>query len=346
MLKNILPYVFGFLIALGGALLANWLNSPLPWLIGPLVITAITSMSGAPTKSHTYARRAGQWVIGTSLGLYFTPHTVQAIISYWPFIGLSLLFALILSGINAAALYRWGQVDFKTAWFAGAVGGASEMANLAARYQARADSVASSHSVRVLIVVMVIPFSYKFLGIQGETLSPSTLAYQFSYSGLAILITLSLMAVSLFNRFNIPNAWVQAPLLVTLLLTSNEIHLTHLSPFIQSMGQLCIGWSLGSKYGPDFFRRAPRYITVSALISLFGLIISVGFAYLLSLMTNISFSTLVLSVSPGGIAEMTITAKVLMLGVPTVAAFHVARMIFIIIIAQPCYKLLTRWFEK
>lgn len=346
MQQNILPYVFGFLIALGGALLANWLNSPLPWLIGPLIATAITSMLGTPSKSHDYVRCAGQWVIGTSLGLYFTPHTVQAIVSYWPYIGLSLLFALVLSGVNAAALYRWGQVDFKTAWFAGAVGGASEMANLASRYNARIDSVASSHSVRVLIVVMIIPFAYKFLGVQGDTHSPSTLGYQFSYSGLVILVTLSLTMVAIFKRFRIPNAWVQAPLLVALLLTSNEIHLTHLSPTIQSLGQLCIGWSLGSKYGPDFFSRAPRYLTVSSLVSVFALILSAGFAYLLSYMTDISFSTLVLSVSPGGIAEMTITAKVLMLGVPTVAAFHVARMIFVIIIAQPCYQLLARWFEK
>ncbi|NOL51922.1 AbrB family transcriptional regulator [Pelistega suis] len=346
MQKHFSPYILGFFIALGGALLARWLNSPLPWLIGPLLATAITSMLSAPTKSHDYFRRAGQWVIGTSLGLYFTPHTVQAVISYWPYIVLSLAFTLLLSGFNTAALYRWGQVDFKTAWFAGAVGGASEMANLAARYNARIDSVASSHSVRVLIVVMIIPFAYKFLDIHGNTQSPITLAYQFSYSGLALLIVLTLLAIYIFQKLNIPNAWVQAPLLVTLLLTSNEIHLTHLSPTIQSLGQLFIGWSLGSKYGPDFFRRAPRYLTVSALVSVAALVLSAGFAYLLFLMSDIPLSTLILSISPGGIAEMTITAKVLMLGVPIVTAFHVARMVFVIIVAQPCYKLLSPYFEK
>lgn len=346
MQKHFSSYIFGFLIALGGALLARWLNAPLPWLIGPLIATAITSMLGTPTKSHDYFRRAGQWVIGTSLGLYFTPHTVQAVISYWPYIVLSLAFTLLLSGFNAAALYRWGKVDFKTAWFAGAVGGASEMTNLAARHHARIDSVASSHSIRVLIVVMIIPFTYKFLDIHGSVQSPVAVAYQFSYSGLALLIALTLVAIYIFQKLNIPNAWVQAPLLVTLLLTSNEIHLTHLSPSIQSLGQLFIGWSLGSKYGPDFFSRAPRYLTVSALVSVVALILSAGFAYLLFLMSAIPLSTLILSISPGGIAEMTITAKVLMLGVPIVTAFHVARMVFVIIVAQPCYKFLAPYFER
>ncbi|NOL48809.1 AbrB family transcriptional regulator [Pelistega europaea] len=58
---------------------------------------------------------------------------------------------------------------------------------------------------------------------------------------------------------------------------------------------------------------------------------------------NIILSTLILGLSPGGIAEMTITAKVLMLGVPIMAAFHVSRMIFILLLAQPCYKWLSKW---
>lgn len=336
------PYLLGFVIALGGALLAQTLNAPLPWLIGPLLATAITSMLGTPSKSHNGFRHIGQWVIGTSLGLYFTPHTVHAVIDFSPYIILGCLFALLLSGFNAFVLYRWGQVDFKTAWFAGAVGGASEMANLAEHYKARVDSVASSHSVRVLVVVILIPFTYKFMGIHGDQIAPAALAYDFNILGLLALIALTLIGVWCFKKINMPNPWVLGPLLVALLLTSNEIHLTHLSPVIQKTGQLCIGWSLGSKYGPDFFSRAPRYLSVSALLSVVGLIICACFAYVMSLMVDIPLSTLILGLSPGGIAEMTITAKVLMLGVPIVAAFHVSRMIFILLLAQPCYKWLAR----
>lgn len=345
LITQLKPYLLGFLIALGGALLAQWLNAPLPWMIGPLLATAITSMLGTPSKSHNGFRHIGQWVIGTSLGLYFSPHTVHAVIDFSPYIIIGCVFALFLSGFNAFALYRWGHIDFKTAWFAGAVGGASEMANLAEHYHARVDSVASSHSVRVLVVVILIPFTYKFLGIHGDQTAPAAMAYHFSIQGLLILIILTLIGVWGFKKINMPNPWVLGPLLITLLLTSNEIHLTHLSPVIQKTGQLCIGWSLGSKYGPDFFRRAPRYLTVSALVSIVGLIICAFAAYLMSLLVDIPLSTLVLGMSPGGIAEMTITAKVLMLGVPIVAAFHVSRMIFILVLAQPCYKFLQKWVE-
>ena len=45
-------------------------------------------------------------------------------------------------------------------------------------------------------------------------------------------------------------------------------------------------------------------------------------------------ATLVLGTAPGGIAEMCITAKVLQLGVPLVTAFHVTRLV-VLLLATP-----------
>ena len=50
---------------------------------------------------------------------------------------------------------------------------------------------------------------------------------------------------------------------------------------------------------------------------------------------------LLLGTSPGGIAEMAITAKVLQLGVPVVTAFHVTRLAAVLL-AEPLY----RWFYR
>lgn len=343
---NILPYFFGFIIALGGAFFAQWLHFPLPWLIGPLLATATVSMLNAPAKSHSNIRHIGQWVIDISLGLYFTPDTMHTIVQIAPYIIFGCCFTLILGGFNAFLFFRFGKVDLKTAWFAGAIGGASEMANLAEHYKARVDSVASSHSVRILLVVIIVPFTYKFLGIHGHEVAPGAIMHHFSWWGLAQLFALSLITVWLFKKTHIPNHWVLGPLAVTLVLTSQEIHLTHLTPEIQRMGQLCIGWSLGSKYGPDFFSRAPRYLTVSAVATVSSLGLCAVLVYFMSFLSHIPFSTLMLSMSPGGIAEMTITAKALQLGVPIVASFHVCRMVFVLLLAQPCYRLLEYWFDK
>ena len=49
-----------------------------------------------------------------------------------------------------------------------------------------------------------------------------------------------------------------------------------------------------------------------------------------------------LGTSPGGVAEMCVTAKVLQLGVPVVTAFHVTRYLAVLL----CSPLLFRWLER
>ena len=49
-----------------------------------------------------------------------------------------------------------------------------------------------------------------------------------------------------------------------------------------------------------------------------------------------------LGVAPGGIAEMSITAKVLQLGVPLVTAFHVMRLAAVLLLTEPMY----RWWQR
>jgi uncharacterized protein len=45
-----------------------------------------------------------------------------------------------------------------------------------------------------------------------------------------------------------------------------------------------------------------------------------------------------LAVSPGGLAETAITAKVLQLGVPGVTAFQVCRLVAVLVLAEPLYR--------
>ena len=63
-----------------------------------------------------------------------------------------------------------------------------------------------------------------------------------------------------------------------------------------------------------------------------------AFAWLLACGTGLHPATLVLGTSPGGIAEMAITAKVLQLGVPVVTAFQVCRLVAVLVLVEPLYR--------
>lgn len=331
----------GFCIALIGALLAVWAHMPLPWMLGALLLTAATRISGLPTACPRPARNAGQWVIGASLGLYFTPQVIAHIGSNAGPIIVGMLFALALAFLGTAILRRYTDVDFKTAWFSSAIGGASEMANLAERHGARIDRVATAHSVRVLLVVVTVPFIFQWWGVAG--LDPTVPGPRDVHAlGLAALVALTIVGGAAFTKFRLPNPWVLGPMLVAMILTASNIELSALPDFVPKAGQLLIGWSLGDRYRPDFFRAAPRFMAAVAGFTILALALAFGVGALLSLWSAAPIPTLILGTTPGGIAEMAITAKVLQLGVPVVTAFHVTRMVFVVIVTGPIYAILAR----
>ncbi len=143
-------------------------------------------------------------------------------------------------------------------------------------------------------------------------------------------------------KLRLPNPWVLGPMSVAMILTANGIELSALPDYVPKIGQLLIGWSLGDRYRPDFFRAAPRFIGAVAGFTVAALALAFGLGALLSLWSAAPIPTLILGTTPGGIAEMAITAKVLQLGVPVVTAFHVTRMVFVVIVTGPIYAFMAR----
>jgi uncharacterized membrane protein AbrB (regulator of aidB expression) len=68
------------------------------------------------------------------------------------------------------------------------------------------------------------------------------------------------------------------------------------------------------------------------------IVLCTGVAALLAWMTGLHWATMILGTSPGGIAEMAITAKVLQLGVPVVTAFQVCRLVSVLVLIEPLYR--------
>jgi uncharacterized membrane protein AbrB (regulator of aidB expression) len=53
-------------------------------------------------------------------------------------------------------------------------------------------------------------------------------------------------------------------------------------------------------------------------------------------------ATLLLACAPGGIAEMSITAKVLRVGVAFVVAAHVIRFVLVVLFTEPAFRYFAR----
>ncbi|MBI3531786.1 MAG: AbrB family transcriptional regulator, partial [Burkholderiales bacterium] len=127
-------------------------------------------------------------------------------------------------------------------------------------------------------------------------------------------------------------------LLVAMALTMAGIELSALPKALSNAAQLVIGVSLGVRFTPAFVHTAPRWLASVAMGTLVMVLLCAGFAWVLALATGLHPATLILATSPGGIAEMSITAKVLQLGAPVVTAFQVCRLVAVLLLLEPLYR--------
>ncbi|MFM6992814.1 MAG: AbrB family transcriptional regulator, partial [Rhodoferax sp.] len=225
-----LRVVLTLLLALCAALLCVALGTPLPWMIGPLLATAVATILRQPTQSWTPLRNAGQCTIGAALGLYFTPAVTALVVSLWWAIAVGIVWALLLGWGFGVFLQRANQAHFPglsrtTTWFAGAIGGASEMTLLAERAHARTDLVAAAHSMRLLLVTVLVPFGMQFSGLHGLDLHGAGVR-EVSWVGLAVLALAAMMGAWVMERLRRANPWFIGALLVSMGFTMAGVELS------------------------------------------------------------------------------------------------------------------------
>jgi membrane AbrB-like protein len=138
------------------------------------------------------------------------------------------------------------------------------------------------------------------------------------------------------------NPWFMGALLVAMGLTLAGIELSAMPRVLSNAAQLVIGVSLGVRFTPAFVHTAPRWLASVAGGTVVLILLCAGFAWLLAWGASLHPATLVLATAPGGIAEMSITAKVLQLGAPVVTAFQVCRLITILVLVEPLYRRLYK----
>ena len=323
------------------ALLASAARLPLPWLLGPLLATAAGRLAGAPLAVPAALRNAGQLLIGTALGLYFTPAVVGLIVAHWAAVLAGIVWALLLGAAFGAFLKLANRgdagLDRATLFFASAIGGASEMTVLAERHGGRMDVVAAAHSLRVLLVVLIVPFGFQWAGLHGlDATLPGP--QQVHAGGLALLLALCVTGALTMRTMRLANAWMLGPLAVAFALTANGVELSALPRGLANAAQIAIGVSLGTRFSPAFLHSAPRWLATVAVGTLAMLVLSAGYAWLLARATGLHPATVLLGTSPGGVAEMSLTARALQLGVPVVTAFHVTRMAAVVMLAGPLFR--------
>ncbi|WP_313644339.1 AbrB family transcriptional regulator [Pseudomonas sp.] len=323
------------LVGLAGGYAASQVGWPLPWMVGALLaIILVRCLTPWQLPEIPNGRKCGQCIIGIGIGLHFTPAVIEQVAEHFALIFFGALFTTLSSVIGVWLLRRTGE-DRATAFFASMPGGSGEMVNLGARNGAVLSQVAAAQSLRVLAVVLCIPALFKFLLGDGVALNHTG---SVSWSWLALIVPLGVAMGVLWQRLRQPNPWLFGPLLVAASVSlAGDLQIAMPNGASQ-IGQWLIGSGLACHFNRAFFRRAPSFLGRTLVATALCMAVAGSAAWALTAMTALDLRSLTLGMMPGGIAEMSLTAETLQLSVPLVTALQVMRLLFVLFLAEPLFR--------
>lgn len=325
------------LVGLAGGTLASLIGWPLPWIIGSLLAVIAARCSGWLISELPGGRPTGQWLVASGIGLHFTGEVMGQLLAHFAVVLAGACATLLLSLIGIALLRRAG-VDRATAFFASMPGGASEMVNLAGRHDAQIARVAAAHSLRLLLVVLLVPALFTW-SLPPVTPPPPAAV---DWSWLALLLPAGALLALLWKRLGQPNPWMLGPLTVCAVASVSFDLQLGLPPGAGQLGQWLIGCALGCHFDRAFFRSAPGFLGRILLFTLLAMLGAGLLAGALGWLAGQPSTSLALGMMPGGITELCLTADALHLSVALVTALQVLRLFLVMFLAEPLFRLWQR----
>lgn len=322
------------LVGAVGGYLASLSGWPLPWIIGSLLAVMAVRCAGWRLGELPGGRQTGQLLVASAIGLHFTGEILHQVLGHVGVVVAGAC-ATLLSSLLGIVLLRRGGVDRATAFFSSMPGGASEMVNLALRHGAQPARVAAAHSLRLLLVVLLVPALFAWS--LPPTAPPPAAAVNWPW--LALLLPAGTLLALLWRRLGQPNPWMLGPLTVCAVASVVfDLHLG-LPDGLGQVGQWLIGCALGCHFDRTFFRSAPSFLARVLLFSLLAMLAATLLGQALGWLVGADRGALMLGMMPGGITELCLTAEALQLSVALVTALQVLRLFLVMFLADPLFRL-------
>jgi len=335
------------ILALGAAVgwSARLVRMPLPFVLGPLIATASLGLAGWPVVGVRRLRPGAQFVIGSAIGIQFTRAVVLKLAMLLPLIIGAALMSMVVCAAASAFLIVAAGLDRKTAFFATAPAGAAEMANIAARYGGEPEPIMVAQTMRVVLTVLAAPFLVIHFANDGQFHQVAQAAVM-AWPGLAVLAVCAAVGGFLISRTPYPNGWFMGPLMAGAVVGMVGLLDGRVPDILVNISQVVIGCSLGAQFRREFVTRLFRMVLASATSIVLVLIImaaaAIGCAYAFTL----PVAALALAFAPAGMAEMTLTGKVLGLDAALISGFHTVRIIMVMGLVVPVFKLFDRLMDR
>jgi membrane AbrB-like protein len=281
-------------------------------------------------------------VLGIMLGAAFTPDALERAYLWLGSITALLAYVAVVAVSIALTLHRTFGFERTTAYFSASPGGFSAMVLLGGAMGGDERTIALMHSVRLLLTVLIIPFWFRlFQGYEPAPMSALGLDAGITVSDTIILIILALAGLYGGRALRLPAAYLVGPLLLSA--GAHLSGLTETTPpgVLVATAQVVIGTAIGCRFTGVPVRRVLKILLLGAASTLFMLATAAVLAAILAEVTGLPFEALILALSPGGVAEMSLISLSMGIDTAFVTTHHVIRIMFLVVLAPVAYRFMS-----
>ena len=330
------------IISFPSAIVADYFNIPLAWMIGPMIVVSIAALKGVKIIMPKLALSGTLIILGLHIGHYIDQNLINQMIN-WAWTTIIMFFYILVSIIIVSKyLQKFANYKDKTSIFSAAPGALAPLMILAEYEKSDLSQVATSHLIRLIIIITLFPFIIINL-IPTEALEIE----KFDYFGqnhfeLLILIIASIIIIVIFDKIKVPAALLSGTLVASGILQITEVASYKLPDQSIDFCLLILGASIGCRVADkslnEVIKNTAHSFVATALLVALGIIAAIVASYFV----ENNFLTLLLSYCPGGIYEVAVIAIAFNLDPNFVAFHHIIRLLMILFTVPVILRLIDK----
>lgn len=338
--RQLLVWAAALAIGSLGGTAFRWIGTPLPWLLGGMVATAVAMgfglrVAGRPLSFPQGPRMAFITIIGLAIGGSAEPGMWAQVGDWWRSLASVGIFVLLAQVANYQLFRRVAGYDRPTAFYCANPGGLIESLQLGEEAGGNVALLTVQHFSRIALTVTLVPLIY--WALRGEAVGSAAgvvlgdASAPIGLGDIAILAACAVLGGWGGRKIGLPAAVITGPVVLSTLV--HGLGWTEAVPpaWLISVAQLVIGVGLALRFGGMTRRLLVQGIGMGALSVGIMLSIGAGLAWALSLTGEHPFQVLLMCYAPGGVVEMGLIALSLGVSPIMVTLHHIVRILFTVV---------------
>lgn len=340
-------------IAIVGALIANLIHLPVPWLLGSMVAVVIASRLGLKLFWPKYMRDLGIVIVGYSIGLSFTKDALKLIFVQLPSIFLATIIIIGFCIGLAFIISKMTRLDYPSVLIGSIPGGLSQMLLLGEEIKGINLSIVTFLQVsRLILIVVFVPLFVFSPFVANEPSSSSmvvhspTIGFEELFPSILVFVPIVVLSIYFAKKLKFPTPYLVGPIFSTAIVGLLGYVGPTLPSSVLDASQLMIGIYVGLLIQFDEIENKVKMFGVAISSGVMLLLGAWGLSYLFAQLKDMSIATSVLSLAPGGMDQMGIIAAEIHADLSMVAGYQLFRLFFIFFVVPPVLRLFIHYLYR